>query len=162
MPDMAISLKWPNDILIGTRKVAGILIRNTVDSRGLSHSVIGVGLNVNQLGFDPESSPNATSLLRELNVISDSPLPFNLEYVLEAVLQELEKLYLRLKSGDRESLITAYLEHLYGLNQLLNLEFEGKLHKAIILGVDEEGRLEVSSEGRRWFFRLKEVKFVFP
>ncbi len=54
-------VKWPNDILIKGKKVAGILIENTILSQNLLTSVIGIGLNVNQVSFPP-GIPNAASL----------------------------------------------------------------------------------------------------
>ncbi|MFT7614301.1 MAG: BirA family biotin operon repressor/biotin-[acetyl-CoA-carboxylase] ligase, partial [Parvicellaceae bacterium] len=45
-------IKWPNDILVGSRKIAGILIENSISGKTLNHSIIGVGLNVNQTSFD--------------------------------------------------------------------------------------------------------------
>ena len=47
-----IKIKWPNDILIKHRKVAGILIENSFATNTLQYSIIGVGLNVNQQDFD--------------------------------------------------------------------------------------------------------------
>ena len=54
-------IKLPNDIYVGDRKVCGILIEHSLQGEHLSHSIIGVGLNVNQLIFDP-SLPNPTSM----------------------------------------------------------------------------------------------------
>ena len=54
-------IKWPNDIYIGDRKVAGILIENDLQGSHIVKSVLGIGLNVNQSGFNPEL-PNPISL----------------------------------------------------------------------------------------------------
>lgn len=54
-------VKWPNDIYIDGRKVAGILIENDLAGNFLSRSVVGIGINVNQTEFDP-ALPNPTSL----------------------------------------------------------------------------------------------------
>ena len=54
-----IAIKWPNDIYIQGKKVAGVLIESAIKGRQLQHAVIGVGLNVNQTTF---SVPTATSL----------------------------------------------------------------------------------------------------
>lgn len=68
-PDIAekFSVKWPNDILLRDKKVAGILIevQNLKDTE--KTFLIGIGLNVNQTGFDPGISSRATSLRNELN-----------------------------------------------------------------------------------------------
>ena len=56
------TIKWPNDIYIGRRKVCGMLIENIVGNAGLEHSIIGIGLNLNQTAFPPELV-NPTSVL---------------------------------------------------------------------------------------------------
>lgn len=57
-------IKWPNDIYVGNRKICGILIENSIKGTALSHSIAGIGLNVNQSTFDP-SIPNPTSFALE-------------------------------------------------------------------------------------------------
>jgi BirA family biotin operon repressor/biotin-[acetyl-CoA-carboxylase] ligase len=58
------NVKWPNDIYVAGRKICGILIEHAVRGTSLVHSIIGVGLNVNQTMFD-ESLPDPTSMLLE-------------------------------------------------------------------------------------------------
>ena len=59
--DIEARVKWPNDIYVGTEKICGILIENSLSGSELSHSIIGIGLNVNQTEFDP-TLPNPTSM----------------------------------------------------------------------------------------------------
>ena len=59
-------IKWPNDIVIGGRKVCGILTEASVTERGLEYAVIGTGINVNNTSFAPEIADRATSLGMEL------------------------------------------------------------------------------------------------
>ena len=56
-----VSVKWPNDIYVGDRKIAGILIENTLTGMNIDKAVVGVGLNVNQLEFVSDA-PNPVSL----------------------------------------------------------------------------------------------------
>jgi BirA family biotin operon repressor/biotin-[acetyl-CoA-carboxylase] ligase len=68
---LAPDIRWPNDLLIGSRKCSGILVETSaVASQSdapamLRHAVVGVGINVNQQSFPAELRPIATSLLRE-------------------------------------------------------------------------------------------------
>ena len=62
--DTEAKIKWPNDIYVGDRKICGILIENSLKGNSLSHSILGIGLNVNQTSFDP-SLPNPTSITLE-------------------------------------------------------------------------------------------------
>lgn len=59
------AIKWPNDIYIGSRKVAGLLAETFVGPGG-AYLVLGIGLNVNTMTFPEELQGIATSLLREL------------------------------------------------------------------------------------------------
>ena len=69
-------IKWPNDIWVGDKKICGILIENILDGVNVAHSIIGVGLNVNEQG-SPEDLPNPVSM-RELTG-RPYPLPETLE-----------------------------------------------------------------------------------
>ena len=55
-----LTIKWPNDIMSDNKKIAGILIENKIKSNGEIISIVGIGLNVNQINF--ENLPKATSL----------------------------------------------------------------------------------------------------
>ena len=54
-------IKWPNDIWVGERKICGILIENILEGKQIRHSIIGIGLNLNEEGWPPEL-PNPVSL----------------------------------------------------------------------------------------------------
>jgi len=56
-----LSIKWPNDIYVGEKKIAGILIENSLMGSCIDTCVVGIGLNVNQLSFQ-SSAPNPISL----------------------------------------------------------------------------------------------------
>ena len=60
-----VKIKWPNDIYCGDKKIAGILIENTISEGKINNCIVGIGLNVNQVNFD-SSIQNATSLKLEL------------------------------------------------------------------------------------------------
>jgi BirA family biotin operon repressor/biotin-[acetyl-CoA-carboxylase] ligase len=55
-------LRWPNDLLIGTRKTGGILVESRTESGEVSFVVIGIGINVHQREFDPDLATSATSV----------------------------------------------------------------------------------------------------
>ena len=63
---LTATIKWPNDIYVGNRKICGILISHTLRGKNLADSIIGIGININQTQFDP-SIPNPTSLILELD-----------------------------------------------------------------------------------------------
>ena len=57
-----LSIKWPNDVLINNKKLAGVLTENTYQGSRLQSTILGIGWNVNELNFPTELSEVATSL----------------------------------------------------------------------------------------------------
>ena len=84
-----LSLKWPNDLMIGNRKLAGILTELATEDRNIHHVVVGVGINVNECAedFPEELAGTATSLRCELG------RKFNRVDLLQSFLRSLEKQY---------------------------------------------------------------------
>jgi len=148
---VALKIKWPNDIYSSEKKLGGILIENSVKGNVLHSAVIGIGLNINQKEFD--GLPNATSMSNISNK------GFDLEKVLNAVLRNIERRYLQLKSGEFKQLRQAYLKKLYWYQEehtfLSDSEFVG-----VIIGIDEYGKLLIEIGDETKAFDLKEVKFV--
>ncbi len=64
-------MKWPNDVLIRNKKVAGILVESAVSGRNVEHVVVGIGINVHTRVFPDEVAALATSLAREGGVALD-------------------------------------------------------------------------------------------
>lgn len=149
-----ISIKWPNDIYIGSRKAAGILIQNTLNGQYLQSSVAGIGLNVNQTDFPPEA-PNATSLCLMAGQ------PFDLEAVAGILFEQIERRYLQLKAGRFAALRDEYCAHLLGLGEVKQFgRPDGSRFTGIIRGVAENGRLVILIDGVEALFDIKEVQLV--
>lgn len=64
---LTVDLRWPNDLLIGTRKAGGILVEAHTESYTVAFAVVGIGINVHQRLFDPDLATPATSLDLEVN-----------------------------------------------------------------------------------------------
>ncbi|MBK8193572.1 MAG: biotin--[acetyl-CoA-carboxylase] ligase [Lewinellaceae bacterium] len=148
-------IKWPNDLYLGDRKAGGILIQNTLSGQFLQSSIVGIGLNINQLEFDP-SLPNPTSLGLE------SGASFDLEAVCDSLLECLERRYLQLKSGHREAIKAEYEGRLYRLGVPARYaRADGTAFSGIIRNVGTDGRLRVENEtGQEEVFDLKEIRFL--
>jgi BirA family biotin operon repressor/biotin-[acetyl-CoA-carboxylase] ligase len=72
---LTIDLRWPNDLLIGPRKIGGILVEASINSHGPPYAVVGIGINVHQREFSADVSTPATSLaLESANAVSRQPL----------------------------------------------------------------------------------------
>lgn len=153
-----IKIKWPNDILINSKKTAGILIENTYSKSTILYSVIGLGLNINQTSFN-NIATQATSLKIENKFSED----YDKKIILEKFCQHLEKWYLRLKELKFELIDSSYHEKLFGvdkqvemINNLNNIAFKAKL-----IGVTTDGKLHLrKDELNELFFDIKEVSFI--
>lgn len=152
---LALRLKWPNDLYIGARKTAGILIQNTLSGRHLQASVVGIGLNVNQTVFDP-ALPNPVSLALAFGT------PFDPDAVAERLFEGVERRYLQLKAGQKAAIKVAYEQCLYRLNEPASFSrvADGQIFTGIIRGVTEAGQLRVETENGVQNFELKEVRFA--
>lgn len=143
-----VRVKWPNDIMIGDKKVCGILIENLLAGEKLSRSIVGIGLNVNQKEF---SSPTATSVLIE------SGKEIDLVKMFDELMKALEWRYLQLKTRDVNR---DYLDAMYGINQVRRFAIRDSETEGIIRGVDDHGKLIVEINKVPQAFDLKEIKFV--
>lgn len=150
-------VKWSNDIYVGDRKIAGILIENALSGNGLANSVIGIGLNTNQTEF-PSNLPNPTSMLIE------SGSKFKNEALLEEYMDIFDS-YMqlcfsvpgrkRLKDGFRSNMYR--FGEMHEFNDLrTDTTFTGR-----ITGVSDIGMLEISdADGIVREYGFKEISFV--
>ena len=143
-------VKWPNDIYYREQKIAGILIQNNLKTRNLETSIVGIGLNINQVVF---SNPKAISL----KLAASTELP--LQEALEQLGAFLESRYIQLKKGDIGALKNEYLNLMLGFceDRLFEADeiFNGK-----ITGIDKDGRLEIETSKGLRCFAFKEVAFL--
>nr|MCD4773910.1 biotin--[acetyl-CoA-carboxylase] ligase [Bacteroidales bacterium] len=128
------SIKWPNDIYIGNKKVAGILINNTIRGNSYDYCVIGIGININQEKFI-SNAPNPISLKQI------SGKEYNLEECLNTLCLITENWYNKLKNEQIKFINTSYIEALYRYNKYYKYILRGKSIKAKITGISEYGRL---------------------
>lgn len=154
-PRAKVAIKWPNDIYIGSDKVAGVLIENSFSSAQLEVSVVGIGINLNQRDF-PAHLPNPTSLALHANE------PIELQAALQRLLHELAHTYEQLRSGLRDALERDYLKRLYRLGQLARYRLpDGHEFDATMVGISPIGELMLQTpNGARRAFGFKEVAFV--
>ncbi len=151
-----LTVKWPNDILSEKKKICGILIENSLKGMHIDSSVVGIGLNVNQLNF-PENLPNASSLAKILHKEID------LDELLRVILEKLQMNIELLNTKQFEKLEDRYLSILFKKNvpsmfkDTQNVFFMGK-----IVGVNtQNGKLQIELNNETIKeFGLKEVSFV--
>lgn len=132
-----IKIKWPNDIYVDSKKIAGILIENKWSGKRCT-SIIGIGLNVNQKSFD---QLNATSILLETH--SQQAITT----VLNELLSRLERNLLYLSNNKFKDLHELYMSHLLHSGEFRQmLTKEGDKLKGKIQNVLDSGHLSVLDE----------------
>ncbi len=153
--DGHVKIKWPNDIYINEKKVAGILIQNFIVGNSIDYSIVGIGLNINQREFISDAR-NPVSLIHHLNRKTD------INSLLDELLEKISSRYEVLKMDyDFSKLRKEYLDRLFKMRSWSKYrddkgDFEGK-----IVDVDEFGRLEISTRsGNTRIYMFKEVEFV--
>jgi BirA family biotin operon repressor/biotin-[acetyl-CoA-carboxylase] ligase len=143
-PDKDVTVKWPNDIMVDDKKVAGILIENSLGQP--IASIVGIGLNINQQHFD--QLPHATSLLLETGN------KYDVAQIVSECLTFVEKYYLLTKrAGGVKQLWNLYVSQLYKHDDTVMLN--GEAYK--VMGVKETGELIVSNNDGERFLQHKEV-----
>ena len=147
------AIKWPNDILTGQGKIAGILIENSISGSNISHSIIGIGLNLNQHKFPAFPVP-ATSLVLENGLTKDPG----------AVAKELWNFfsvrYGELINGNESVLVRDYQEKLYRIGQPVACMVNEIPRHGIIHGVNEFGELLLEMRGMTKAYGHQEVRVL--
>lgn len=148
-----IKIKWPNDILVNRKKIAGILIENNILNNRINWSVAGVGINVNQQQFPAEVT--ATSLLLSTG------REFTVAAVLEQLCEHLEKYYLMLRNGHLEQIRSVYLSRILGMGHWMRFEHLGAVNDYLLEGVSDSGLLRLRHRsGAVSDVDVKEVKWI--
>lgn len=150
-----LKLKWPNDIMSANFKIGGVLIENILNNGRITASIIGIGLNLNQLIFP--HLPKAASLK------SLTGKDFDVEKVLDKIVTRLEMKLDDLKKADKQDILGDYETQLFKKDKVSTFQLEdGELLTGIIRGITSTGllKLEVEDEIMR-FFDLKELKLLF-
>ncbi|WP_445385552.1 biotin--[acetyl-CoA-carboxylase] ligase [Robiginitalea sp. IMCC44478] len=150
-----LRVKWPNDIMSGTLKICGILIENVWQGSQIVHSVIGIGLNVNQLAFPGLPRAGSMALV--------SGKQFDLDEVLMLAMEQLRSDFKTEGPNFYSIALRDYEEKLYYRN--FNAKFktqDGKIFNGSIKGVTAEGKLLVAGEdGKQYDFGFKEVQLLY-
>jgi BirA family biotin operon repressor/biotin-[acetyl-CoA-carboxylase] ligase len=149
-----VSVKWPNDIFWNDKKIAGILIENSLIGYHIEHSVIGIGLNVNQEHF-LDTTPNPISLKMILGKSLD------ISILLNDLLESIFAQYTNLIQGGEDSIREKYNDSLYRKDGYYPFRDENGDFIARVACVMDDGKLCLVTdvgENREYYF--KEVKWL--
>ena len=152
---MRPGLKWPNDPVLGNRKVCGILTEMVVDDRGRPNVILGIGVNVSQTAedFTPEVAGIATSLMMETGESVSRAV------LIAALIEVTDRLYAALLNGDLTAYLSAYRRDCVNLGKTVQLIApDGSRETAAAVDVDEAFGLVVrTGEGTEKTVRSGEV-----
>lgn len=137
-----VAIKWPNDIIVGGKKVCGILTELDL-SRGVKSLIVGVGINANQESFPDEIKDVATSI--KMITGKDCDRERLVEYF-AACLEEYYKTFL--KSGDMTELIDEYNSLLINIDREVKVLDPSENITGIAKGIDELGQLLVETDDK--------------
>ena len=137
--DIECYIKWPNDIYYKNKKIAGILIENTLMQNKIIETVVGIGLNINENNF-PGWVPNPCAI-KQINGRSYNPAD-----VCNDLLEKFDQTF-EIFFKDKEELYHAYNSLLYRLNKWHPYKKNAKIFTGRIHGVLPDGRLILETGG---------------
>ena len=153
LPAKKLSIKWPNDIFYENRKLAGILINSTIKANLMDVSIIGIGLNVNQMCFqDWPTHPISLKMVMGKD--------FELQPLLEQIATHILIKVQQLKSSPA-TIEQDYLKRLFRYRTWADYEVDGKILRLFMTGIDGFGRLQLVDEQDAYYvFDIKEIRFI--
>lgn len=144
-------IKWPNDVLVSNKKVAGILTEATLENGKIKHIIVGIGINVNNNNFPEELSDKATSIYIETGKMSDR------EKLIPDITKEFFAMYDEFLQNGFRVFKEEYTNKCATLNKevyLVNNE-EKRIAKAV--GITDKGELIVELNGKEEIINSCEV-----
>jgi BirA family transcriptional regulator, biotin operon repressor / biotin---[acetyl-CoA-carboxylase] ligase len=136
-----VTIKWPNDVLLGGRKIAGILIEISTDIDAIDYMVVGVGINVNTPPgrFPAELRGRATSLAAEIGHTVDRT------EILGAFLERLERYYDLIGKEGFSPVIRRWRELSDMAGRRVRVHAFDRSLEGAIAGIDDDGVLLIET-----------------
>lgn len=149
-----VTLKWPNDVYVGDRKISGTLIETRLVGGRIEECVFGTGININQREFRSDA-PNPVSLCNILGRTVD------VEDVLQSLIASLKRRYSALLSDGKERLMDEYRASLYRRHALFEYQDAHGRFAAELLTVADDGHLVLRDEnGKERRYAFKEIRYI--
>lgn len=140
-----VYIKWPNDILVNTKKISGILIHLKWLGNRLDKIICGIGINVNQKSFSDVLN-QATSIF----LVSGRQVDLN--HLANVLFDQLNRFYTLVSHGPIVELVNQYHLNLYGMNDQISFLLDDCEYFGTIKQVGLDGKILIEySKGFEWF-----------
>jgi BirA family biotin operon repressor/biotin-[acetyl-CoA-carboxylase] ligase len=136
---LRVECKWPNDLLIDNKKVAGILIEGSFKDNSSEYMILGLGINVNQRNFPNDLNQTATSLSLACNREVDRADLFR------ETLRSLERNYINLRNSGFPSILNAWISRSSVIDKPISISQQGTLITGIVKGLNSDGGLIIQT-----------------
>ncbi|MEW6584770.1 MAG: biotin--[acetyl-CoA-carboxylase] ligase [Nitrospirota bacterium] len=132
-----VLIKWPNDLMVGDKKIGGILTEVAVEGKRVTHAVVGIGINVNMDSrqFPDDIRETATSVIHETGT------PASRENLTVAVLNEIDRWYRILETGGKQTLLEEWRSMTTTLGKQVVVSVGDQIFSGLAESTDEKGNL---------------------
>lgn len=138
---ISLTLKWPNDLLIASKKVGGILCESSVENGVISFVVAGIGINIHLPKKRNELIENATSL-------AENGFKGRRVELIQRILEEFDVLYEKFLKGDTDFIIEEYKKRTIPHGEILTVKTGERIIKGKFLGIEKDGSLLIMNGER--------------
>ena len=156
------SIKWPNDIYYGDRKVCGMLIENDMQGGRVERCIMGAGINVNQteFAFDRTRRDGLRRVAEPVSLAQIAGKEVERRFVLERIIGRFNHYYCLTEQGGDEELHAMYLRHLYRKGEKHHFIDKNGTFVGSITDVEPTGHLIITDEtGKNRRYGFKEVEY---
>jgi len=148
-----VYIKWPNDLYVYDRKAVGILIENNFRGSSWNWTIVGIGINVNQVEFNP-------ALKNAISIKQITGQPTDLILLAQDLHQQILQVVNNLQENSLNDILKQYNEHLYKLGEKVKLKKENMVFETTIIGVDHKGFL-ITNNSIEQQFQVGDVEWVW-
>ncbi len=147
-------LKWPNDVLLGSRKVCGILLESSFDSDRLNYVILGIGLNVNQTTFPDEIASKATSLYLFAG------RKYDRNEILSTILSRFDSVYETVRARDFYSVMKRWRNRSKMFGKKIRLRLADRVYEGVCDEVTDDGALVIQTGTGSNVFTAGEITII--
>jgi BirA family biotin operon repressor/biotin-[acetyl-CoA-carboxylase] ligase len=149
-----VECKWPNDVLLNGKKCSGILLENSFQQDRLVYSVIGIGINVNQIQFENGISTHATSLARE------SGLTYDRKDIIQILLRETDRLLPSLSKRHINMIVDEWKQRCTMFGKTVTLSQGEETISGIAIRLESDGGLVLDTPAGQSTYYAGDVTIV--